>query len=41
MITSGRGGERMEGLSKKDKGLPDMVNSVMIAGGERYKGSKW
>ena len=30
----------MEGLSKKEKGLMDMDNSVVIAGGEGYKGTK-
>ena len=28
----------MEGLSKMEKGLMDMDNSVVIAGGGRYKG---
>ena len=28
------GGEGVEGLSKKEKGLMDMDNSVVIAGGE-------
>ena len=38
----------MEGLSKKEKGLTDMDNSVVIGrgrrvggGGRRYKGDKW
>ena len=30
----------MEGLSKKEKGLRDMDNSVVIAGGKGYKGTK-
>ena len=34
------GGE-VGGLSKKEKGLMDMDNSVMTAGGGRYKGTKW
>ena len=28
----GDGGKRVEGLSKKEKGLTDMDNSVVIAG---------
>ena len=28
----------MEGLSKKEKGLVDMDNKVMIAGGRGYRG---
>ena len=35
------GGCGVEGLSKKEKGLMDMDNSVVIAGGGRYKGTKW
>ena len=35
------GGEGVEGLSKKEKGLMDMDNSVVIAGGRGYKGTKW
>ena len=31
----------VEGLSKKEKGLMDMDNSVVIAGGKWYKGTKW
>ena len=31
----------MEGLSKKERGLTDMDNSVAIAGGGRCKGTKW
>ena len=32
----------MEGLSKKEKGLMDMDNSVVIAGqGVEYKAVKW
>ena len=30
----------MEGLNKKEKELMDMDNSVVIAGGGRYKGTK-
>ena len=41
MTASGRGGEGMEGLSNKEKGLMDMDNRVVIAGGRRYKGTKW
>ena len=32
-------GEAMEGLSKKEKRLMDMDNSVVIAGRRRYKGT--
>ena len=35
-----RGGEAVEGLSKKEKGLRDMDNSVGIAEGWRYTGLK-
>ena len=31
----------MEGLSKKEKCLMDMDNSVVIVGGREYKGVKW
>ena len=31
----------MEELSKKEKGLMDMDNSVLISGGEGYKWDKW
>ena len=31
----------MEGLSKKDKGLMDMDNDVVIARGKGYKGITW
>ena len=31
----------MEGSSKKEKGLMDTDNSVVIAGGREYKGTKW
>ena len=31
----------MEVLSKKEKGLMDMDNSVVIAGGTGYKETKW
>ena len=40
-MTASVGRERMEGLSKKEKGLMDMDNSVVTAGGEGYKGTKW
>ena len=33
-------GEGVEGLRKKEKGLMDMNNRVMIVKGERYKGTK-
>ena len=33
MTAIGRGGKRVEGLSKKEKGLMDMDNSVVVAGG--------
>ena len=37
------GGRRLgaEVLNKKEKGFMDMDNSVVIAGGKRYKGTKW
>ena len=37
------GGEGIEYLHplKKEKGLMDMDNSLVIAGGEGHKGSKW
>ena len=28
-------------MSEKEKGLMDMDNSVVIAGGRGYKGTKW
>ena len=31
----------MEGLSKNEKGFMGMDNSVVIAGGRGYKGTKW
>ena len=34
------GGEGVEGLSKKQKGLMDMDNSVVIAGGGGIRGLK-
>ena len=37
----GWGGVGVKGLSKKEKGLMDMDNSVVIAGGRGYKGTKW
>ena len=33
------GSEGVEGLSNKGKGLMDMDNSVVIAGGRRVKGN--
>ena len=33
--------EGVEGLRKKEKGLMDMDNSVVIAGGREVKGTKW
>ena len=33
-------GLEVEGLIKKEKGLMDMDNSVVIAGGMGYKGTK-
>ena len=44
MTTKGAGGvgERVEKLSKKEKGLMDMDNSGVIAGrGQGQKGTKW
>ena len=41
MTASGSGGLGVEGLSKKEKGLMDVDNSVVIAGGGGYKGTKW
>ena len=38
---TGKGGYRVEGLSKKEKGLMDMDNSVVIVEGREYKGDKW
>ena len=35
MTASGRGGEGLEGWSKKEKGLMYMDNSVVIVGGTR------
>ena len=31
----------VEGLGKKEKGLMDMDNSVVMAGVRRYKWTKW
>ena len=36
-----RGGEGEEGLSKKEKGLMDMDNSVVITEGKESKGDNW
>ena len=42
MTASGGGtGFGVEGLSKKENGLMDMDNSVVIAGGGAFKGTKW
>ena len=38
-VKVGRGG--VEGLSKKENGLMDMDNSVVIAVGRECKGTKW
>ena len=38
---TGKGGYGVEGLSKKEKGLMDMDNSVVIIGGGDCKGAKW
>ena len=38
---TGKGGYGVEGLSKKEKGLMDMDNSVVIIGGGECKGAKW
>ena len=40
-IADGGVGYKEEGLSKKEKGLMDMDNSVVIAEGRGDKGSKW
>ena len=40
MTGSGGGGQGVEGLSKKGKGLVDMDNSVVIVQGTGYKGTK-
>ena len=40
-MTASRGGRLgVEGLSKKEKGLMDMDNSMVIAGGRGCKGTK-
>ena len=36
-----RGGVGVEGFGKKEKGLLDMDNCAVIAGGREYKGTKW
>ena len=38
--SGGAGSEGVEGLSKKEKGLIDMDNSVVIAAGRECKGTK-
>ena len=40
-MTAQRGGLGVEGLSKKEKRLMVMDNSVVIVGGRGYKGTKW
>ena len=42
-MTAIGGGRRVgvQKLSKKEEGLMDMDNSVMISGGGGYKGVKW
>ena len=39
MTAKGAGRLGVEGLSKREKGLGDMDNSVVIVGGRRYKGT--
>ena len=41
MAAKGCGGKGVEGLAKKEKGLMDMDNSVVIAGEAGYKRTKW
>ena len=42
MTASGVGGQLgVEGLSKKEKGLINTDNSVVIAGGREGTGTKW
>ena len=41
VTASGGGRLGVEGSSKKEKGLIDMDNSVVIAGGRGYKAMKW
>ena len=40
MMARERGGYGVEGVSKNKKGLMDMDNSVVIAGGRGHKGTK-
>ena len=40
-MTATGGCQRVEGLNKKEKGLVDMDNSVVIAGGRRLEGTNW
>ena len=40
-MTAEGGGQWVEGQNKKEKVLMDMDNSVVIAGGGVYKGTKW
>ena len=39
-MTAGEGGQGVEGLSKKEKGLMYMDHSMVIAGEGEYKGTK-
>ena len=38
---TGGGEQEVKGLSKNEKGLMDMDNSVAMSEGRRYKGIKW
>ena len=40
-MTASWGRLGVEGLRKKEKGLMDMDNRVVIAGERGYKGTKW
>ena len=40
MTAGGSRGEGVAGLSKKEKGLMDVDNSVVIEWGGKYKGTK-
>lgn len=41
MTTGGGEINGVEGLNKKEKGLMDTNNCIVIAGGRGYKGTKW